>query len=274
MKLKTGSRQVNAKVVGTVSILTGLILWEGAVAVLKLDPLVISPPSVIVKTLIEMMSAGDLWPHVWTSFQSFSVGLGLMVLIGVPLGLIMGMSRSTKMVLQPWITGLYAVPTMALAPLLIIWLGFGLSSKAAIVALVVFFPIVINSHAGVQRLDTHHFEVAKAFGSKPVEIFWKIIIPACMPYIATGIELAIGRGLAGVVVGDLFGARSGLGYLLLLGAQTFDTPTVFVATVMLAALGLAFTAVVKLLERLLTPWTAKNKDVVVPKSKSKSKLGV
>jgi NitT/TauT family transport system permease protein len=249
---------VGSKTRGALSILAGLCLWQGAVWAFDLDPLVISPPSEIVQLLGQMLADGSLWPHVATSLQSFSVGLLSMIVLGVPLGLIMGMSRSTRDFLQPWITGLYAVPNLALAPLFIIWLGFGLSAKAAIVALVAFFPIVINAKAGVERLEAHHTEVGKAFGSTGREDFWKIVLPACIPSIATGIELAIGRGLVGVVVGDLFGARSGLGYLLLRGAQTFDTPTVFVATVMLAVLGLIFTAIVKALQRLASPWARRS----------------
>lgn len=247
-----------SKTRGAISIVVGLCLWQGAVWAFNLDPLVISPPSEIIQLLGSMAGDGTLWPHVATSLKSFTVGLVSMIIIGVPLGLIMGMNKATRDFLQPWITGLYAVPNLALAPLFIIWLGFGLSAKAAIVALVAFFPIVINAKAGVMRLDAHHTEVGRSFGSNGWEDFWKIVLPACIPSIATGIELAIGRGLVGVVVGDLFGARSGLGYLLLRGAQTFDTPTVFVATVTLAALGLIFTAIVKTIERLASPWARRS----------------
>lgn len=247
-----------SKTRGALSILTGLCLWEGAVWAFNLDPLVISPPSEIMQLLGHMVADGSLWPHVVTSLKSFTLGLVSMIVLGVPIGLIMGMNRATRDFLQPWITGLYAVPNLALAPLFIIWLGFGLSAKAAIVALVAFFPIVINAKAGVERLEAHHSEVGKSFGSSGWEDFWKIVLPACIPSIATGIELAIGRGLVGVVVGDLFGARSGLGYLLLRGAQTFDTPTVFVATVTLAVLGLIFTAIVKTIQRMASPWARRS----------------
>lgn len=249
-----------SKARGAISLLSGLFLWQAAVKAFDLNPLVISPPSQIAHVLVEMASDGSLWPHVVTSLKSFTVGLVSMTLIGVPLGLILGMSRTTRDFIQPWITGLYAVPNLALAPLFIIWLGFGLSAKAAIVALVCFFPIVINSTKGVTELDRRYAEVGRSFGSSGREDFWKIVLPGCIPSIATGIELAIGRGLVGVVIGDLFGARSGLGYLLLRAAQTFDTPRVFVATVMLAMLGLGFTAIVKAIEKLASPW-ARRSDV-------------
>jgi NitT/TauT family transport system permease protein len=239
---------------GLLSLLAGLALWEGAVRLLDVNPLLLSPPTLIAQRFWTLAASGELFGHLSVSAVQFVIGYVGCALIAIPLGLALGLSERFRHALDPWISALYATPSISLAPLFIIWLGFGISSKAFIVALVAFFPIVINSTAGVDNIPVEYKEVAGAFGANSWERFGKILFPASLPFIFAGLRLAVGRGLVGLVVGDLFGARAGLGYLILQASQTFNTADLFVGTIVLALSGVALTAALRALELALSPW--------------------
>lgn len=239
---------------GLVSIAVGLALWEGAVWLFDINPLLLSPPSLIARRFWQLMTSGELFSHVSVSAVQFALGYVGCALFAIPLGLALGLSERLRHALDPWVSALYATPSISLAPLFIIWLGFGISSKAFIVALVAFFPILINSTAGVDNIPNEYKEVAGAFGANAWERFSKLFFPASLPFIFAGLRLAVGRGLVGLVVGDLFGARAGLGYLILKASQTFNTADLFVGTIVLALSGVALTALLRRLELAMSPW--------------------
>lgn len=239
---------------GLGSVVGGLLLWETLVRGLDASTLLIAPPSAILERLVEMARDGELWEHSSVSAKQFFLGYVGCALIAVPLGLLMGSVKALRRVLEPWISALYATPSIALAPLFIIWLGFGISSKAAIVALVAFFPIVINTIAGVDSLERHYFDVGYAFSANRRELFVKVLLPGCVPWVFTGLRLASARGLVGLVAADLFGARAGLGYLILISAQRFDTTTLFAATTVLAVSGVLINTGLVRLEHYVSPW--------------------
>jgi NitT/TauT family transport system permease protein len=137
---------------------------------------------------------------------------------------------------------------------LILWLGIGIASKVAVVFLISVFPIVISTASGVRNVDAHYLEVARAFGARESQIVTKVMIPAALPFVLTGIRLAIGRAIVGVVVGELFGANAGLGFLIFTSGQTFDVPTLFSAVLCLAFAGVFLTWLVQRLETSLVRW--------------------
>lgn len=237
-----------------ISVVGVLLAWELAVRFLEPNSLIIVGPTAIVDAFFQLVQTGELAVDVMVSLRQFTLGFLLSASVGVPLGLIMGASRTVNDYADPWLTALYATPNIALAPLFIIWLGLGDASHIAIIALAAFFPIIINTIAGVQAVHNDLREVGIAYNANQLETFSKIDFPGSMPYIFTGLRLAVARGLVGVVVADLFGATAGLGHLILNASQVFKTADVFVGVVILAILGVGITWLLRVLEKILTPW--------------------
>jgi NitT/TauT family transport system permease protein len=157
--------------------------------------------------------------------------------------------------MQPWVSGLYATPTIALAPLFILWFGIGVWSKVMVVILLVFFPVAINTEAGLRTTSERLIEMLRSFGATQRQIFFKVSLPSAVPFILAGLKLGIGRGLIGVVVAELFGSRAGLGRLIAASTDSFNMPELFAGVVVLAVAGILMTAGFSWLERRLVPWT-------------------
>lgn len=254
---KTGGRSRNRGLHArraVISVIAVLAVWELAVRFFQPNSLIVVGPTAIVEAFIDLYQSGTLITDIAVSLRQFTLGFLLAAVVGVPLGLIMGASKLINDYADPWLTALYATPNIALAPLFIIWLGLGDPSHIVIIALAAFFPIIINTISGVQAVHTDLREVGIAYHANRRETFMQIDLPGSLPYINTGLRLAVARGLVGVVVADLFGSTAGLGHLILNASQIFRTADVFVGVVTLAVLGVTITWILRLAERLLTPW--------------------
>lgn len=238
-----------------VSIVVVLVVWEVVVRVFAISSLTIVPPSKVAVAFWTEIQDGSLGTNFSISMVQFVLGFLLAAAIGIPLGLFLGGSERGRHYSDPWMIGLYATPSVALAPLFIVTLGLGLSAHVAVIALTAFFPIAINTIDGVLAVDRTLRDVGMAYRASRGEVFWKIALPAASPFIFTGLRLGLARGLVGVVVADLFGATGGLGYMILNASQAFDTARVFVGVFVLAGLGIVFTVGLKYLQRRLTPWS-------------------
>lgn len=238
-----------------VSIIVVLVVWEVVVRVFAISSLTIVPPSKVAVAFWEEVQDGSLGTNLSVSMVQFVLGFLLASVIAIPLGLFLGGSERGRHFSDPWMIGLYATPSVALAPLFIVTLGLGLSAHVAVIALTAFFPIAINTMDGVLAVDRTLRDVGMAYRASRGEVFRKIALPAAAPYIFTGLRLGLARGLVGVVVADLFGATAGLGYMILNASQAFDTAKVFVGVFVLAGLGIVFTVGLKYLQRRLTPWS-------------------
>ncbi len=239
---------------GVVSVVVVLAAWEAAVRILQPSTVIIVAPSAIPPAFWRLAETGELWTHFYVSMKQFLLGYLLASALAIPIGLWMGASRRAHDYGDPWLTALYATPNVALAPLFIIWLGFGDTSHIAIIALVAFFPVIINTIDGVHAVERDLREVGIAFRANKREVFALVDLPGAMPYIFTGLRLAMARALVGIVVADLFGAQAGLGFLILTSAQLFATADVFVGVLILAALGVGLTFALRVLQKKLTPW--------------------
>jgi NitT/TauT family transport system permease protein len=240
---------------GLLSVLTGLLLWELLSRYLVANALFLAAPTQIVRALIQLAQSGQLERHVGVSALEFAVGYVIASVIGIALGLAMASSVGVKQALQPWISGFYATPTIALAPLFILWLGVGVWSKVVVVVTLVLFPVSINTEAGIRTTSDRLIEMLRSFGATRRQIFLKVSLPSATPFILAGLKLGIGRGLIGVVVAELFGSRAGLGQLISQSADSFNMPNLFAAVVVLAAAGIVLTAGFGWLESKLVPWT-------------------
>lgn len=237
-----------------ISAAVGVAIWEFVARVIVTNSLFFAPLTDVLDAGIEMTRSGELAEHAWVSLKEFAYGIGLAALVGVPLGLAIGVSERVRDYIQPWISGLYSTPLIALAPLFILWFGIGTASKVAVVFVMALFPITINTTAGVKSTDQELIDVARSFGFARASIFLKVLLPSALSFIVTGFRLAVGRGIVGVVVAEFFGSRAGLGYLILVSSQSFAMDRLLLAVLVLAFTGVIGIGLVERLERRLAPW--------------------
>ncbi len=240
---------------GLLSVSAGLLLWEAVSRLLINNPLFLAAPSQIAVAIAQLAWSGELWKHLFVSAREFVIGYVIACVLGIALGMAMASSETRKAALQPWVSGLYATPTIALAPLFILWTGIGIWSKVLVVITLVIFPVAINTEAGLRTTSERLVEMLRSFGATPRQIFLKVSLPSAIPFMLAGLKLGIGRGLIGVVVGELFGSRAGLGQLITQSAEAFNMPDLFAGVVVLAVAGIALTACFSWLEKRLVPWT-------------------
>ena len=243
-----------------VSLAIAGVLWEASARLLVDNALFFAPLSAVFVRAAELWSTGELQVHIQVSFIEFFWGFLLSALFGIGFGIVMAESRLVRGLLDPWVSMLYATPVIALGPLFILWLGIGVASKIAIVFLTAVFPILINTIAGLTTTDRTLIEVARSLGATPAQIYRKVRLPSAVPFIIAGLRNSVARALVGVVVAELFGARAGLGFLIVNAAQAFDTAGLFVGVLLFAVAGVLSVEALKWLEIWLAPWRAHNDE--------------
>jgi ABC-type nitrate/sulfonate/bicarbonate transport system permease component len=241
-------------VITTASVVVMLLLWQFFGS--NINPVFGSYPSQIALAFLDLAQSGKLWAALLESLQPFVVGYGLAILIGVPLGLVIGRFRFAEASLGIYVTAGYAMPLVALVPLLVLWLGLGFKVKAAIVFLMSLFPICINTWLGVTAVPKTLIEVGKSFVAPDSVILRRIILPATLPYIMAGIRLAVGRAVVAMVIAEFFTSISGLGAIIINSANNFDTATMFVPIVVLMVMAIGLNSLIGVVERWVAPWQA------------------
>ena len=231
-----------------------LVAWELIGRYALTSKLMFVPFSAVVEEFINLLSTGELQRHILVSFTALAIGFGLSALVGIALGSVIAINKAVGEHLDPLLNALYATPLVALSPILILGFGIGPASKVAIVFLLTVFPILINTTAGIKSTDESLIEAARSFGASRFEIFRLVLLPSALPFIVAGLRLGIGKGLVGVFIGELFGSREGLGYLISVSSQSFDVPGMFVGVLVLAASGVACVAVLEAVEKKIAPW--------------------
>jgi NitT/TauT family transport system permease protein len=236
----------------TASVLMFLSLWE--LYGRRTDPLLFTYPSAIAVAFWQLIKSGELIRQSLVSLSALGAGFGASLVLGVSLGLIMGRSRIAEAIFQPHVNSLYAMPQVALTPLLMMWLGLGFGVKVAVVFLFAFFPILINTASGAKNVSASMVEVGRAYLASPGQITGKIVFPAALPFIMAGIRISIGRALVGMIVAELFTAITGLGAMLSLYGNIFETAKMFVVIMVLAALGFGLIHGAQWLEKKMARW--------------------
>jgi ABC-type nitrate/sulfonate/bicarbonate transport system permease component len=178
----------------------------------------------------------------------------LCVVVGVPIGVVMGRVKLVRETLEPFIVAKYSSPTIAFLPLLVIWFGIGIVSKIVLVFLGGVFVIIINTEAGVSNVDRKLIETARSFTASEFLILRKVVLPASVPFILAGVRLAVGRILIYVVIAELFASTAGLGYLIFQAGALYDTTMIFTGVVILATAGIVMNSLMRVLERKIAPW--------------------
>jgi ABC-type nitrate/sulfonate/bicarbonate transport system permease component len=244
-------------ILGIGSIATLMVLWELIPSVMTLSAgtkLFFTTPSKIAGTLYSMFADGTVWAPLSVSASAFGIGLALAIVVGLPLGVLIGRSKTMNAMLDPFITAFNATPRLVFLPLVMVWLGIGLWAKVLIVFIGAVFPILINTYEGVRNADRLLINVVRSFGAKEWDIARLVVIPNSMPYIVAGLRLAIGRAVLGVVVAEFFGSEAGLGVMMVQAAGQYRVDVVFAGLIIFAVLSLAMGAIVQVIENRLTRW--------------------
>jgi ABC-type nitrate/sulfonate/bicarbonate transport system permease component len=235
------------------AMLVFLALWELLPDLGLANPFFTSSPSRIVAAAGWLFAHG-LWNDILVSLGEFATGMALAIGFSIPIGLLLGWYRRMNAAFEPFVTMFNAMPRVALLPLIILWLGIGMASKVAAVFLGAFFPLVVNVMAGVKTVDESLLKCARSFGATDRQVFTTLALPSSVPFLVAGLRLAVGRGLVGVVVGEMLASTAGLGHMMTLASSTFQTDKMFVGLILLAGFGYALTALIKWIEDRFASW--------------------
>jgi NitT/TauT family transport system permease protein len=225
-----------------------------------INPIFFSYPSKIALAFYELtFVTGELQHYMVESLLILFYGLGIAILVGVPLAILMARFKPVDWALDLPVNAMYATPMVALVPLLVLWFGIYMEAKVIVVFLFCVFPVLINTYQGVRECDKNMLEVARSFRSNEWRMWRDVLFPFALPYIAAGVRLAIGRGLVGVVIAEFYTTISGLGYMITRYAHIFDMDKTFVPIILLMFLGVSLTSGLKWLERRIAPWSHANR---------------
>ena len=260
-------RRTRGFVVTSLNIMTFFILWEIVTIYGNINPLFLPKASDMFMELWVGLTtrapegavfSGSILDHFLHSFSNLMFGLGIAILIGVPGGLLMGGNKYIEAILSPYVWALASLPRIALVPLFILFLGFTTTMQVTIIVISAVFPIMINAWAGVKTTEKSLLAAARVFGANRRQLYVKVVLPYTLPFIISGIQQGIGRGLIGVVIAELFGGSNGLGYLIQRSADTFNTAMNFAVLLLLIVMSLSLINFTRWLEAYVAPWRSAN----------------
>ena len=239
---------------GFTSLTLFLLVWHLITRYGGIPNFILPSPLSVWMRLVKAIRDGSLPYHTGITLLEIVLGLLAGVLFATVVGYILARSRSLERVLSPYLVASQAIPVVAIAPLLVIWLGDGILSKVVICALIVFFPVLVNTIVGVRAVPTALYDLMNSLHASRAQILWKVEVPASLPVFLGGLRIGATLSVIGAIVGELVSADKGLGFLLQLGDFQYDTPMVFVAVFMLIALALLLYGMVTLLEKRFLKW--------------------
>jgi NitT/TauT family transport system permease protein len=265
-------------VIGIVSVVIFLLFWEWIGTSGIVNPMFTSSPSRILRAADRLffeggiqavfgavaagnlgaawqaIAKGSIWKDIWVSAQELAAGWALAIAVGIPFGLALGWFRRLNYVFDPFISALYATPSVALLPLFIIWFGIGMNSKIAVIFMSSIFYILMYARVGVTTVDANLLKAARSFGANDFQLLRTLVLPSAVPYLMTGLRLSLGRALIGVVVGEMYAATAGVGYLITVAGATFQTDRVFVGVLLITFAGVTLTALLQRIEERFSTW--------------------
>jgi NitT/TauT family transport system permease protein len=252
--IRTLSKKNNRNWLGLISLLAGLLLWVLITRYSGLPNFILPSPYSVWTRFVRAVRDGSLPYHTAITLTEILLGLLAGVIFATIVGYVLAKSRSLEKILSPYLVASQAIPIVAIAPLLVIWLGNGVLSKVVICALIVFFPVLVNTIVGVRAVPTALYDLMNSLHATRSQIIWKVEVPASLPVFLGGLRIGATLSVIGAIVGELVSAEKGLGFLLQLGDFQYDTPMVFVAVFTLIALALLLYGIVTLLERKFLKW--------------------
>jgi len=241
---------------GLLAVAIFLAAWQAAFLVFPFNPLFISKPDLIWLALMSLLQSGDLVRDIAISALPFLYGFSAAVVVGVPLGIVMGWRERVSYALDPIMMVFYASPLVALAPLVIVFFGVGVSGKAIIIFVLAVFPFIFNAQAGVRAVDPLLINVVRSMGGSEWDLYRKVIAPGVLPYIVAGARIAVGRGLIGILVGEFFAASEGIGYAIARFGDLFALDKMFACIFAIMVIAVVLTEGIRWAERAAFPWRA------------------
>ena len=246
------------KILGSTAVFLFLVTWELVGNILQLiNPMFMSAPSLIWKAAVQLFASGEIFHDLYISGIELFWGYLLSALIAVPFGIAIGWYKKMAYVFDPFVNAMNATPRVALLPLVIIWLGIGILSKVGIIFLGAVFPILINTRDGVKTTPANLLTAARSFGASEWTLFKAVVLPSTIPFILTGLRLGLGRAIVGVMVGELYAATAGIGFMITVAGATFQTDKVFVGVLIFALTGMIGTEMLSRVERRFDKWRPK-----------------
>ena len=243
---------------GAAAVVGFFLAWEFALTyVFTFNPFFITKPSIMAAATGDLILSGEIWKDLYVSGKPFVFGFTAAVVVGVPVGVVMGWRRRVAFTLDPFLTAMYASPLVALAPLLIVMFGVGVKGKAILIFLLAVFPFIFNAFAGVRSVDNLLINVVKSLGGKERDLYFKVILPSTLPYLVAGARIAIGRGIVGIIVGEFYAASEGIGHALLWYSDMYQLGEMFVCILVLMIIAVIFTQGLRKAELAIAPWRIK-----------------
>lgn len=257
MGLKERVQEYQRPLFGFVAVVGFFILWEFLLTyVIPLNPFFITKPSLIAAATGKLILSGKLWKDLYISGRAFVFGFTAAVVVGIPIGIVMGWRRRVAFALDPLLTAMYASPLVALAPLLILMFGVGVLGKSVLIFLLVLFPFIFNAYAGVRSVDSLLINVVRSLGGKERDLYLKVIFPSTLPYLVAGARIGIGRGIVGIIVGEFYASSEGIGYAIAWYGDMYFLGEMFVCIIVLMIIAVAFTEGLRRAELAIAPWRA------------------
>jgi ABC-type nitrate/sulfonate/bicarbonate transport system, permease component len=251
-------RRVRSVLWGTVPVLTFVVLlgaWALAVRLFKIPQYLLPGPEDVLPRIGEDWTS--LWQNSVVTIKEILFGFGLTIVTAIPLGLLIALSAVGRRLVYPLLVFIQLVPKIAIAPLFLVWFGFGMSSKVVLTLLMTFFPLLLASISGFQILDQRLLYLTRSMGAGRWQTFRYLRFPSALPVIFSGLKTAATIAATAAIVAEFVGANEGLGYQLLQGTSTLDTELIFVVLLLLTLIGVALNYIVEFLEYILTPWQRK-----------------
>jgi NitT/TauT family transport system permease protein len=239
---------------GALTVAIFFAAWQAVFLAVPFNPLFISKPNLIFDAFLSLLASGDLAHDLAVSAVPFFYGFTAAVVFGVPIGIVMGWRPRVRYALDPLMTIFYASPLVALAPLVIVFFGVGVSGKAIIVFVLSVFPFIFNAQAGVRAVDPLLINVVRSMGGSERDLYLKVLLPSVLPYIVAGARIAVGRGLIGILVGEFFAASEGIGYAIARFGDLFALDRMFACILCVMAIAVILTEGIRTAERTAFPW--------------------
>jgi len=238
-----------------------VLVWEFGVKLFDVDAFVLPPPSAIAESLWTQLTDDLFWGHFWVTAQETLAGFAIGVVVALTLGTMISQVPILEKTLMPYIVAFQTVPKVALAPLFVVWFGFGLTSKIVMAAVISFFPILINVIEGLRSADADRVQMLTVFGASRSQIFRMVRLPTALPFIFAGLDIGIVFAILGAVVGEFIGAQEGLGYLLLQTNYNFDIAGMFAVLVVLSLMGMLAHLLIRFAQRKVAFWAEENRVI-------------
>lgn len=246
--------QNRGRLAAPVVLLLLILLWAALVAWREYPPFILPSPALVWRKFLAVAGDGSIWLHVGVTLLEIVLGLAVGLSAAFGLGYLLGKHRSLERIASPYIVASQSIPIVAIAPLIVIWMGSGLASKVAVTALITFFPALIATIVGIRNVDADLHDLMRSLRASRWQLFWKLELPAALPVIFGGLKLSATLAVVGAVVGEFMGASAGLGYLINLARGILDTPLMFVAILLLVIIAQALYLSVAALEGHLLRW--------------------